>query len=64
MSDRTQSPFQNITLRARTRLINNTKLINRCQFSVSFKEILWKSLYSANDVSSMFNNVHYMFKVF
>lgn len=38
MLDRTQRPFQNITLRARTRLINNTKLINCCQFSVSFKE--------------------------
>ena len=42
MLDRTQSPFQNITLRARSRLINNTKLINRCQFSVSFKERIMK----------------------
>jgi hypothetical protein len=38
MFDRTQSPFQNVTLRPRTRLINNTKLINCCQFSVCFKE--------------------------
>lgn len=38
MLDRTQSPFQNITLRASTRLINNTELINHWQFSVSFKE--------------------------
>jgi len=38
MLDRTQNPLQNITLRARMRLTNNRKLINLCQFSVSFKE--------------------------
>ena len=37
MLDITQGPFQNITDYS-TRLINNTKLINCCQFSVSFKE--------------------------
>jgi hypothetical protein len=44
MLDRTQSQFQNITLRASTRLINNTELMNHCQFSVSFKERIMEVL--------------------